>query len=299
MVVWLATWMSWIAVISLDYRRPPRDPRRLLPLAAVAVLAALTLGTMTALDLRLVLLACLACGVASTLVAAEWRAKRRRRRVESWATDHGYEHVAIPPRWSGDVLPEGLRRLPFLGGGRAATTSNLVRRELPEGGEVLVFDHAIQRPSAWHDPGGHLASGTVVAIRRPGLWLPLFQVRPAGVFRWMDGGPLGEAVAMPHAPSFAKAYRLGGHEPRNLRALFADDLSAALADRPGWLIEGEGEWVAAFSLDRPESSMSLKGASLRHFALNDRDIFAQEAVALLGRIADRGDRSAERGAGAA
>ena len=298
MVVWAVTWGLWVAVVVLDYRREPRDARRLAPMAAVLALAVLTRDSMREFDVRLVSLCALACAVFVALATSKALARRRARRIESWAGEHGYDAISSSPRPARDLLPVGLRRLPFLGRGRSAQLAHLLRRVELDGTEVYVFDHAIRRPSAWFDPSGAEASGTVVAIRRPGRWLPMFQLRPVGLFKWMDGGPLGDSVSTSSVPAFAESYRLGGHEPRNLRKLFADDLLARMAKTPGWLIEGEGEWVAAFLYHRVEGALSLKPSTLRTVGLDALEDHAREAYRRLSEIADRGARPA-RDAGAA
>jgi len=298
MVVWAVTWGLWAAIVILDYRREPRDARRLVPMAAVLALAALTRDSMNAFDVRLVALCGLSCAVVAAMAVADALVRRRARRVEGWAAAHGYEAVSSTPRRASELLPEGLRRLSFLGGGRSAQVAHVLRRVELDGTEVYVFDHAIRRPAAWFDPSGEEAAGTVVAIRRPGSWLPIFQVRPVGLFRWMDGGPLGDTVSTSTVPAFANSYRLGGHEPRNLRTLFTDDLLARIAESPGWLIEGEGEWVAAFHYQRADGAVSLKPSTLRTVGLDALEDHAREAYRRLSEIADRGARPA-RDAGAA
>jgi hypothetical protein len=139
----------------------------------------------------------------------------------------------------------------------------------------------------------------VIALRRPGMWLPQFQVRPIGLFKEFDGGPLGDPVSIPSGLAFAKSYRLGGHEPRNLRAIFDDGLLAKIAEKPGWVIEGEGEWVAAFYFDRSPNLMSLKTSTLRKVKLDALEEHARDAYRVLTSVAERSSRAEARDAGAA
>lgn len=297
--VWLVTMALWGAVVYRDWRREPRDGRWIVSLLGWVALGYLTRNGMREVTISLVLLDVLAIAFLAGWMAVDLRARMRRARLETWAREKGFEAVAIAPKWAPQTLPEGLRRLPMLAKGRAARTANLLRREEADGGETLVFENAVRRPVAWYDLDGAEARGTVVAIRRPGLWLPQFQVRPVGLLAGMDGGAIGDAVATTPGTAFARSYRLGGHEVRNLRALFGDDLLALIAERPGWLIEGEGEWLAAFYYDRAENLMSLRTSTLRVVGVESLEDHVRDVYRVLGALADRGSRSQGRGAGAA
>ena len=298
-MVWVITWALWGAVVYKDWRSSLGDRRWLASLAAWLVLAALTRESFAEPDLRAGILIVIAIAILAVWTAMDALAARRRTGREVWARSNGFEAVALAPARSSSTLPAGLRRLPMLGIGRSPRTEGVLRRALPAGDEILVFNHAIRRQVIWYDANGAEAAGTVVALRRPGLCLPLFQVRPIGLFAWMDGGALGDAVLVPAGTAFAKSYRLGGHEPRNLRALFADDLLALVAEKPGWLIEGEGEWLAVFCFDRSPNLMSLKTSTLRTVRLDGLEEHARECERLLGALADRAARGSRREVGAA
>ena len=298
-LVWVVTWTLWGAVVYKDWRSGPGDRRWLASLAALILLAAMTRGSLGELNLRAGLLIAIAVAILAAWNVSDLMAARRRSRKRDWARSAGFEAPALAPAASSMTLPDGLRRLPMLGRGRSPRTEGVLRREGGDGGELLVFDHAIRRRVIWYDVNGVDVSGTVVAIRRPGICLPLFQVRPIGLFAWMDGGPLGDAVAVPGGTAFAKSYRLGGHEPRNLRALFTDDLLASIAAKAGWLIEGEGEWIAAIAFDRSPNLMSLKTSTLRTVRVGGLEEHVRAARHLLEDLADRASRSSRRGVGAA
>jgi hypothetical protein len=297
--VWVVTWALWGAVVYKDWRSSLGDRRWLGSLAALVVLAAMTRGSFVEFDLRAGLLIAIAVAILGIWSVADMMAARRRARKEAWARSAGFEPVALAPAPSSATLPDGLRRLPMLGLGRSPRTDGVLRRESRDGGELFVFDHAIRRRVIWYDANGVDASGTVVAIRRPDVCLPLFQVRPIGLFAWMDGGSVGDAVPLPSGTAFAKSYRLGGHEPRNLRTLFSDDLLALIGEKPGWLIEGEGEWLAAFVFDRSPNLMSLKTSTLRSVRVGGLEAHVREVERLLENLADRASRSSRREVGAA
>lgn len=299
--VWLVTVVLWGAIVYKDMRRVPFDGRRFISLAAFLLIACASYNRLTEANLNFILLNALAVVVLIGWTLSNLGANRRRSRIADWGSSHGFEPVAIERKGSSESLPEGLRRLPFLGRGRAAWTEGVIARRDGDvdGEECRVFDHTIRRKVVWYDANGAEATGTVVALRRPGMWLPLFQVRPVGMFDWFDGGALGDAVPLKADSGFAKSYRLGGHEPRNLRSFFTDELLASIAEKPGWLIEGEGEWIAAFYFDRAASVMSLKSSTLRTVKVDQLDDHVRDASRLLGRIADRDARTATRGVGAA
>jgi hypothetical protein len=297
--VWFLTWALWGAVVYRDWRREPRDGRWLVSLLGLVALAGWSRGSQRDLNWRFFALTGLALLILAAWGVHDLLGRRRRDRLARWAADHGFEPMELAPRHVESSLPEGLRRLPMMARGNASRSSGLVRRREAGGDEVLVFEHRIRRKLAWYDLDGAEMTGTVVALRRPGMWLPLLQVRPVGLLPGMDGGAVGDAVTTAPGSAFARSYRLGGHEPRNLRGLFGDDLLAHIAERPGWLIEGEGEWLAAFYFDRAESLMSLKTSALRVARIQALEEHARDAYRVLEAVADRGMRPLERGAGAA
>ena len=298
-LVWLVTWALWGAVVYRDWKRDPRDPRWLVSLIGLVALAVLTRESQQEANWRFFALTGLAASILTAWAAHDFRRRRARCRLAKWAADHDFEPIGLEPRRVSEALPEGLLRLPMLARGHTARAAGLLRRIDPDGAEVVVFEHRIRRKLAWYHIDGAEASGTVVALRRPGMWLPLLQVRPSGLLPGMDGGPLGDAVATTPGSAFARSYRLGGDEPRNLRGLFGDDLLARIAERPGWLIEGEGEWLAAFYFDRAESLMSLKTSALRVAPIEALEEHVRDAYRVLEAVADQGMRPQKRGAGAA
>jgi hypothetical protein len=298
--VWWVTCLPWAAVIVLDLMREPRDWRRwLISLSAFAAIAYLGRGGLGEVNLRFALIAGLGLVVLLAMIAGEMKRRRRARRMAKWTAEHGYRPIAIARGRTQVALPEGLHRLPIFNLGMLPRTDEMIARPESASADILVFRHSIRRKVAWYDVGGVEASGTVIALRRPGLWLPFFQVRPRAMYPWMDGGPVGEDVPLGHASTFARTYRLGGHEPKNLRAFFGDDLLAAIAEKPGWVIQGEGEWLAAFYYDRSTNLMSLKPSALRSSPLERLDDHVRDAELLLDKLADRGARFASRDLGAA
>ncbi|MDB5353193.1 MAG: hypothetical protein JWN86_4440 [Planctomycetota bacterium] len=298
--VWLLTWSLWAAVVFKDWQRQPRDWRWMFSLGTLVIVAWSTIGSLDDVNnLRFILLAGLAVVVLLSWTWVDLAASRRRSRRADWAGIHGYEPLAIERRRSSSSLPDGLRRLPMFSKGFSPATEGVMVRDDENGRQRFVFDHTIRRKVTWFDAGGVGTTGTVVAMHRPGMWLPLFQVRPIGIMYAMDGGPLGDPVAVGAGTAFAKSYRLGGHEPRNLRGFFSDELLAAISEKPGWVIEGEGEWIAACYFDRSENLMSLKASRLRIVKAEQLEDHVRDATLMLGRIADRDARSSARGVGAA
>ena len=188
--VWIVTWALWGAVVYKDWRRSVGDRRWLASLAAFVLLAAMTRSSLVEFDLRATLLIGIAVGDPRRCGPCRTRGRRSvDRGKEAWARSAGFEPVAIArrrlrrstcrracdgfPCWAAVGRPEP----------RASSAASL-----GDGRELLVFDHAIRRRVIWYDANGVEAAGTVVAIRRPGHGLPLFQVRPIGLFAWMDGG---------------------------------------------------------------------------------------------------------------
>ncbi len=296
--VWLVTWSLWAVVVYKDSRRQPRDWRWLVSLGALIVIAWATWDSFREVNLRFILLAGLAVLILVGWTVLDAIAGRRRSQFSRWAADHGFEPRDIEPRRTIASLPDGLRRLPILSQGGSPFTVGLVAQS-SEAQERLVFDHTIRRKVIWYDANGVETTGTVVAIRRPGMWLPLFQIRPVGTTNAMDGGPLGDAVPLGTNSAFAKSYRLGGHEPRNLRTVFTDELLATIAEKPGWLIEGEGQWIACYYFDRTENLMSLKTSKLRIVQPDQLADHVREATRILERIAARDRQTSSHDVGAA
>ncbi len=298
-VVWFITWSLWAAVVTKDFRREPRDVRRLVSLAALVLLAIVTRDSLREADLRFALLGGLAAAVLIVWTIADFRTARTTKALAEWAGRNDFECVALKPQRTKSSLPDALASLTMFTNGRFPVTRQLLKRADAAGKESLIFRHSIHRPAVWYDISGMEAYGTVVAIHRPGIWLPRFQIRPVGLLPWMDGGIVGDPVPVPSGSSFSKSYRLGGDEPRNLRAMFTDELLAKIAEKSGWMIEGEGEWLAAIYFDRSDNLMSLKTSTLRTVSTENLEEFVREADAVLDRIADRGHRGDLQGVGAA
>ncbi len=260
---WLLTWSLWSVVVYLDRRREPRDWRWVISLVAMVAVAVITFDSMREANLRFALLSGLAAAVILAWGVRSIRAQHRANETGAWAEAHEFSALSLQPQPAEATLPDDLKRLPIFSRGSLARTEGLVERREPHGGRVLVFRHAVRRQMALHGPSGIEAYGTAVAIYRPESALPLFAVRPEGLFPWFDGGPIGERVAVQPHSRFAAAYSLFGDEPRNLRALFSDSITTAISEKPGWIIQGEGAWVVALYFDRSENLMSLKTSSLR------------------------------------
>ena len=297
--VWLVLGSLGGLVVLLDFLREPRDWRWVLSLAALIGLGIVARDSFREPDLRFVLLTGLAVSVLVAWAASRSLARHRQARIVAWARDRGYEPVAVGRQRAEATLPEPLRRLPVFKTGAYSRTEGLLRRDDPAIGEVLVYRFSTLRNASWYGSPGVETSGTVVALRRPGSPLPFFQIRPQGLFPWFDGGSVGDPVATTPGSRFTESYRLSGHEPRNLRALLSDDLLDAIAEKPGWIVQGEGEWVAALYFDRSENLMSLKTSSLRTVDLHSLDAFTREAARLAGRVAEGASRTMARGVGAA
>ena len=91
----------------------------------------------------------------------------------------------------------------------------------------------------------HTVEQTVAVVRVADASLPQFSLRPR---HWsmflLPGRP--SIVSFPDEKAFEDVYVLEGVDEAAARNLFRGELTRYLAARPGWGIEGIGEWVVCY-----------------------------------------------------
>lgn len=148
----------------------------------------------------------------------------------------------------GDVedLPEGLLALPLFSYGNQRSSDNMM---WGEGGEFVVFDFEYSHVRRAVDPAPGRRTlrtdtvQTVCAVHVPGGTLPEFTLAPAGLGDAFLGLFGTRDIDLEQEPRFSAAYLLRGPDEDAVRRLFSAGPARALSDRPGWTVQGKGEWV--------------------------------------------------------
>lgn len=289
---WAAIVVPWCLLVAWDLRRDPGNLRWLFSLLGLLILMAVARNA-PKFDARLAVIAVTPLILVGAGLLGEGRDRRRWRGLAEWGPDHGFEAVETGPRPASETLPPGLLRLPLFSRTAWPKTASLMSRRDEGGGECLLFELRAAPSRPWAARNGFAAGGTVVAIHRPGLRLPLVQVRP----RSLPGSPFGRMVGEPidlmDRSAFPSHYRIGGHEPTRLGRLFEPGLTASLADRPGWVLDGEGDWLAALYYDVPKG-LSLRLPGFRRPGPEAIEGHLAEALEILENLASRAERAVGR-----
>ena len=192
--------------------------------------------------------------------------------------------VAVPDDQLTDLPPFELLNL-----GSDRRASNVMRGS-SAGASLVVFDYAFfdatkkgERFRGLHY-SQDLAGATVCCVKGSWLSLPEFVMEPAlkPVFKQMEAavdqqlgdGKMASAVqALMHAaermveeaPGFEfterpdVAYRIRGKDEPAVRALFTPRVLDYFRDRPGWIVEGRGDWLLlTFALRLKDPVMEVK-----------------------------------------
>jgi hypothetical protein len=173
--------------------------------------------------------------------------------------------IAIPDDQLADLPPFEL-----LNTGRDRHSSNVLRGSV-SGHSVVVFDHSFfdatktaQRFRRLHY-SQDLAGATVCCVKESWLSAPEFTMEPllkpilkqaeALVDEKLGDGKMGAFVhglmqaaegMLQEAPGFEFAdvpYRVRGKDEAAIRAFFAAPVLDYFRDHPGWIVEGNGDWL--------------------------------------------------------
>ena len=183
-------------------------------------------------------------------------------------------------------VPDDIPPFEVLNTGTDRRVSSVLRGSA-SGNSVVVFDYTFldktrQRFQPLHY-SQDLAGTTIACIKGSWLSLPQFVLEPSAmlmlkqaedqVAKQLGDGLLGSGVKRlmqaaegliaaapgweyPERPDFA--YRVRGSDETAVRSLFTPAVLDYFRDRPGWIVEGRGEWLLiTFPPRLPQSSTSI------------------------------------------
>lgn len=294
LLVWALVFLPWMIAVLLDLAREPRDKRWLIFAVGLVVLASLIGGRLVESGGRAAMVSLLGWIVLATM-GGKWRSERgRRHALRSWADANGFRPRNFRRDRAELSLPGPLLGLPMIARTRWPRTEGLMEHRDEEGREWFVFDLLTTARVGGISTSKDRNSATVVALHQPGGRIPQFLLRPQDLHSADKGTPPGEVVELKGRGDFSKNYRLRGVEVRNLSALFDDDLAASLAGKPGWIIEGEGEWLAAMYYEAaPDASRNYGG--LRIASAGEMSDHVAEASSMLDKISRHRSPGLSRG----
>ncbi|MBI5595589.1 MAG: hypothetical protein HY928_05805 [Elusimicrobia bacterium] len=158
----------------------------------------------------------------------------------------GAEVGLAPSGTDVEELPAGLLALPIFSYGNQRSSDNMM---WGEGGGFAVFDfeYSHVRRRVDESRGRRIERNdtvqTACAVRVDGGTLPEFTLAPAGLGDAFLGLFGTRDIDLAQEPGFSAAYVLRGPDEDAVRRLFAAGPARALAERPGWTVQGKGEWV--------------------------------------------------------
>jgi hypothetical protein len=177
--------------------------------------------------------------------------RRRREGVSAAAAQMGFAFEA-----NGALIPEW-RALRAFRKRPGQKVQNILRSSWRDT-EVLFFDYEWAEPGGEPGTGGGSASQSMAAFRVGGGTLPSFQVQPGVLLNRVPawaGSALGLVTFDSPNPDFGRYYVVGASrgDQAAVRQLFSAGVQSSFAmldTDHEWSIEGAGEWLVLYRLDR-------------------------------------------------
>lgn len=135
--------------------------------------------------------------------------------------------------------------------GGAQRVRNLMRASVTDG-EDIVFEY---RYTVSTGKSSHTVEQTVAAFRRRAARIPAFRMAPENVFSRIGHALGGQDIDLDSNVEFSQHYALKGEDADAVRAFFQRQAASYFADRPGWSVEGAGEWIILYrhgTREKPE-----------------------------------------------
>lgn len=171
--------------------------------------------------------------------------KLRRRRTE--ALRQAASTLALPFSERDDTLfQEAFFQLPLFQRGGSREVSNVLRKRSASG-EAILFDYTFQEGSG-EDSSPY--QETIAAFRVPTRNLPQFSLRPKPVFDKLGKLFGQQEIDFESSPEFSKSYRLQGSQESAIREAFNLRVLQFFSQNPSWHLEGSGEWLVSYQLQR-------------------------------------------------
>lgn len=114
-------------------------------------------------------------------------------------------------------------------------------------GQTILFDYEFQQGSGENSTQYHQ---TVAAFQVPNRNLPEFSLRTENIFDKIRELFSKQDINFDFAPEFSKSYRLEGQPETTIRKAFNFDILQFFSQNPGWWLEGHGQWLVIYQINR-------------------------------------------------
>ena len=138
--------------------------------------------------------------------------------------------------------------------GGAPRVRNLMRASVTDG-EDIVFEY---RYTVSTGKSSHTVEQTVAAFRRRAARVPAFRMAPENVFSRIGHALGGQDIDVDSNVEFSQHYALKGEDADAVRAFFQRQAASYFAERPGWSVEGAGEWLILYRHGKRETPEDLR-----------------------------------------
>ena len=138
--------------------------------------------------------------------------------------------------------------------GGAPRVRNVMRASVTDG-EDMVFEY---RYTVSTGKSSHTVEQTVAAFRRRAARVPAFRMAPENVFSKIGHLFGGQDIDFDSNVEFSSHYALKGDDPDAVRAFFERHAVVYFAERPGWSVEGAGEWLVLYRHGKREKPEDLR-----------------------------------------
>jgi hypothetical protein len=204
-------------------------------------------------------------GIIVALVIQNKRGKQRTLQLQSAATLLGWQFVqAAPMNWIPNLEQFGL-----FSQGHSKSINNVMYGEI-EGLKSALFDY---KYTVGHGKNSSTHRLSVVYFEPRNLNLPLFSLRPEGVFHKLISALGYQDIDFGNRPEFSKRYLLGGPDEQAVRNAFNDAALGFYEMNPGISTDGGGNQLFIFR--QGQMTPPLEARSFVNWALQLKNLFGR------------------------
>jgi hypothetical protein len=149
---------------------------------------------------------------------------------------------------------EAFYEFPLFRRGYSRETSNILCKDNATGKTLFLFDYEFYEGGGKNSRQHHQ---TVAAFYLPNRNLPEFSLRPENVFDKIGEFFGGQDIDFKSYPEFSESYRLQGCLESAIRKAFNFKVLQFFSQNPDWWLEGGGEWLVIYQLNRQVESKEL------------------------------------------
>lgn len=121
--------------------------------------------------------------------------------------------------------------------------------------EVTIFDYEY---TTGHGKNSTTHGQTVVRFRTADWQLPLFELRPEGLFSKLGAALGGQDIDFVSHPVFSKMFVLKSPSESDIRAFFTEALLSALERKKGISVEGHGSTLLFYRAGRKVNAKTIR-----------------------------------------